>query len=198
VNKTRQLTHRSIVHLLLTIVGTAGIAGLFLPFTEDVSPVDAALDSGLWRLAIPFSLAVLASAASIRWIISGSLSRPERAIAYVASAAIAGVTVSMWFTLDGESRTIQEWLAIDSPGPILALGICLLIRNAKMGPSRNFNPVMAIQVAFLANAVLCLIAFFRDWQVGAYCVLVSAVAFMLQIILASVPGRDIVRSQLAG
>jgi len=194
VNSTRQLTHSLIADSLLTLLGMSGIAGLFLPFTSDVSPVEAAPVSELWRVAVPFFLAVLASAASIRWIISGSLSKAERAIAYVASAAMAGVTVSMWFTLDRESRTIREWLSIVSPGPILALGIYFLIRNSKMGSSRNFNPVMAIQVAYLANAVLCLIAFLREWQVGAYCVLAAAVAFVLQIILVSVSRRDVVKS----
>ena len=194
MNTTRQIAHRSIVHLLLTVVGMAGIAGLFLPFTSGTSPVDAASDKNFWRLAIPFFLAVLASAASIRWVISGSFSGRERAIAYVVSASMAGVTLSQWFPFEGAPAAIQEWLALVSPGPILALGVYLLIRNSRMGPSRNFNPVMAIQVAYLANAVLCLIMFFRYWQVGAYCVLLAAVTFVLQIILASAPGLDVVKS----
>src|SRR5437899_1510990 len=64
---TRQHAHRSIAHLLLTVVGITGIVGLFLPFTWGKSPVDAVSDKELWRLALPFFLAVLASAASIRW-----------------------------------------------------------------------------------------------------------------------------------
>jgi hypothetical protein len=182
------------VHLLLTLLAMAGIAGLFLPFTSGVSPAMAAPVSGVWRLAVPFFLSVLASAASIRWIVSGSLSRAESAIAYVASAAMAGVIVSMWFALGDESQSIRDWVAVVSPGPILALGIYFLIQNSKTGPSRNFNAVMAIEVAYLANAVRCLIAFFGEWQVGAYCALVTAVTFVLQIILASVPGRDVVNS----
>ena len=63
-----------------------------------------------------------------------------------------------------------------------------------MGASRKFNPVMAIQIAYLANTVLCLIAFFGDWELGAYCVLVAALAFVLQIVLASIPGIDFGKS----
>jgi hypothetical protein len=160
-----------------------GIAGLFLPFTWGTSPVDAVSEGALWRLALPFFLAGLASAASIRWVISGSFSGLERATAYIVSASMVGVTLSLWFPF-GPSTT-QEWLAIISPEPILALGVYFLIRNSRMGPSRQFNPVMAIQVAYLAHAVLCLIGFFGRWELGAYCVLVAALAFVLQIILAS-------------
>lgn len=185
--------HRSIVHLLLTVVGMTGIAGLFLPFTFRTSPVEASTTE-LWRLAVPFFLAVLASAASIRWVVSGSFSGSERAIAYVVSASMVCVTLSLWFPFKDGPATIQEWLALVSPVPILGLGAYLLIRNPRMGPSRKFNPVMAIQIAYLTNAVLCLIAFFGDWELGAYCVLVAALAFLLQIVLASAPVLDAVKS----
>jgi hypothetical protein len=163
----------------------AGIAGLFLPFTEGTSPVEAVSDSWLWRLALPFFLAIPASAASIRWIISRSFSRTERVIAYVASAATAGVTLSACFLSVDRPMTIPNWLATLSPAVIIALGVYLLIRNSRMGASREFNPVMAIQTAYVANAALCLFGFFPEWQRGAYCVLVAALAFVLQIILAS-------------
>ncbi len=188
------LGHRSMVHLLLTIIGMIGIVGLFLPFTYGTSPVDAVSDRELWRLALPFFLAVLVSAASIRWVISGSFSRRERAIAYVVSTLMAGVTLSLWFPFKEGPSTIQEWLAFVSPEPILALGVYFLIRNSRMGTSGKFNPVMAIQLAYLANAVLCLIVFFGDWQAGAYCVLVAVLAFVLQIVLASAPGIEVVKS----
>ena len=190
---TRQHAHQSIVHLLLTVAGITGIVALFLPFTWGKSPVDAVSDKELWRLALPFFLAVLASAASIRWVISGSFSRLERTIAYVVSASMVGVTLSRWFPWEDRPATILEWLGAVSPELILALGGYFLIRNSRMGPSRNFNPVMAIQIAYLANAVLCLIAFFGDWELGAYCVLVAVLAFVLQIILASALGMDVVK-----
>jgi O-antigen ligase len=110
----------------------------------------------------------------------------------VTSAATAAVTLPMW--LGGDSLDIQASLEYVSAGLILALGVYFLIRNSRMGPSRNFNPVMAIQVAYLANAVPCLIGSFQDWGVGAYCILVAAIAFVLQIVLVSVPGRDVVES----
>ena len=185
MNPTKQHAHRSIVQLLLTLVGMIGIAGLFLPFTYRVSPLDAALVGDFWRLALPFFLTVLASAASIRWVISGSFSGGERAIAYVISVSVAGLTLSMSFPFYGRPGNIQEWLTMLCPYPVLALGLYSLIRNSRMGPSREFNPVLAIQVAYLSNTVMCLIASFGDWEKGAYCTLVAALAFVLQIVLAS-------------
>ena len=182
VNPTRQHAHRSIVHVLLTVVGMTGIAGLFLPFTFGTSPLEAASTKEFWQLAVPFFLAVLATAASIRWVISGSFSGGERAIAYVISGSVAGLTLSMSFPFYGRPRNIQEWLTMLSPYPILALGLYFLIRNSRMASSREFNPVLAIQVAYLANAVMCLIGFYGDWDPGAYCALVAAGAFVLQIV----------------
>jgi hypothetical protein len=184
VNPTRHRAHRSIVHLLLTVVGMVGIAALFLPFTFGVSPV-AASDSESWRLALPFFLAVVASAASIRCVISGAFSGRERAIAYVVSASMADLTLPMSFPFQSRPRNIQEWVATLSPHPIVALGLYFLIRNSRIGPSRESSPVLATQLAYLANAVLCLVAFFGDWEPGAYCALVDALAFVLQIVVVS-------------
>ena len=123
-------------------------------------------------------------------VISGSFSRLERAIAYIVSALIAGVTLSLWFPPFQERPSgLREWLAVVSPGPILGLGIYFLIRNSRAARPETFKPVMAIQVAYLANAAYCLIGF-GDWQRGAYCVLVASAAFVLQILLVLMPGRD--------
>jgi hypothetical protein len=105
---------------------------------------------------------------------------------------MVGVTLSL--LLEDRPATIQDWLGFVIAGVILGLGVYILIRNSRMGPSREFNPVMAIQMAYLANAALCLISFFGDWELGAYCVLVAALAFVFQIVLASAPGIDLVKS----
>ena len=164
---TRQRAHRSIVHLLLTVVGITGIVGLFLPFADSTSPVDAVSDRELWRLALPFFLAVLVSAASIRWVISGSFSRPERAIAYVVSASMVGVTLSL--LLEDRPATIQDWLGFVIAGVILGLGGYILIRNSRMGPSREIQSSdgdpdgLSRQRCAMPDLVL--------WRLGAGCVL---------------------------
>jgi len=188
MNTTRPRVHHATAHVLLTVAGLTGIAGLFLPFTSNTSPADV-LDGdmwGLWPLALPFFLAVPAFAASMRWIISGSLTQPERVVAYVVSAASACATLYFVVVMFSEStgpERVQGWLVWTVPVAILLIGAYVLRRALRAAWSREFSPLVAIQVAFLANAVLCLIGFFGRWQVGAYCSLVTALAYLGQIIL---------------
>ena len=145
------------------------MVGLFLPFTYGTSPVDAVSDKELWRLALPFFLAVLASAASIRWVISGSFSGRERAIAYVVTASMIGVTLSLWFPFKDGPATIQEWLAFLSPEPILALGGLFSDSEFKNGAvqriqSSDGDPdTLSCQCCAMSNCVL--------WRLAAGCVL---------------------------
>jgi hypothetical protein len=194
MNTTSPRLPHATLHLLLTLAGLAGIAGLFLPFTANTSPVDALRDDlwGVWRLAVPFFLAPFALAAGVRWIIAGPLSGPERLVAYVVSAASACLT--LYFVGDGLKdqgwpSNVRDWLVVLVPVVVLLSGAYVLVPKLGFGRSSGFNPVLAIQVAYLANALLCLIGFFGEWQVGAYCALVPALAYLVQIVLISVqPG----------
>lgn len=191
-----------VAQMVLTVVGLTGIVALFLPFAFGYSPADTAFDPGFCLLAIPFFLSILNTAASVRWVVAGSFSRLERAAAYIISAAGAGATLSFWVSgllaqwNDPFSRP-SEWLELCvavsfSLAPLLG-GIYALIRNSRAGRLKEFNPVMAIQVAYLYNAESCLMLFWGDWDVGAYCVLVTAASFLLQIILVSVLARSTLR-----
>jgi hypothetical protein len=189
---TKLQGRRLVAHSILTLLGMAAIPVLFLPFAYDVSPVAAIFDKDLWRLALPFFLAPFAVAASIRWIVSGSFSRLERVIAYVVSAAVAPTTLSVYLKEDWPSGP-QGWLIWVVPPAVLLLGACLLIRNSRMGPCREFNPVLAIQMAHVANGLFCVIALYDTLQVGGYFTLVAASTFMLQTILVAAirPDRGI-------
>jgi hypothetical protein len=173
----------SSAHLMLTVVGMTGIVALSLPFAYDYSPIGAVFKKGLWPFALPFFLSIFASAASVRWIISGSFSRTEQIIAYALSTAMAGVTLFLYLNSDGWPSNVQEWLSMIIPIAILLFGVYAIIRNVSVGRYKKFNPVMALQVAYLGNAVLCLIEFFGKWQAGAYCILVVTVVYLLQIIV---------------
>jgi hypothetical protein len=178
--------NHTVANGLLTVVGLTGVVALFLPFTFDESPVSATGD-GLWQVALPFFLAVPVAATAAHWVIAGSLSRPERIVAYAMSVASAGLTI-LFLTalLDREwPRLVQDWLAFAATMITMSAGGCLLLRNRVVEQSREFGPVLAIQAAYLANALLCLITFLGEWQVGAYCVVVTVIAYLLQIILVS-------------
>lgn len=186
MSATQLRSNKPAVHLVLTVMGMAGSAGLFLPFVYDVSPATALSQGDLRLMALPFFLAPLALAESLRWIISGSSSRLERAMAYLLSTAMAGSTLLLCAVPENWPSGVQDWLSFGAPLATLFLGICFLIRNSKISTSREFNPVLAMHTAYLANALLCLIGFFGDWQVGAYFVLITASVFVIQIILVSV------------
>jgi hypothetical protein len=189
MNNTRPQAASSTVHWVLMIAGAAGIVGLFLPFTEGYSPLEAARDQDLWRAAIPFFLAVPVFLASVRWIISGSLSAPERVIAYVMSASMACVTLSIFVTEPpGWPSNLWEWLIILCAPSLLTLGVFALIRNSRIETLAAFNPVMAIQTAYIAHAVMWLILASEEmrWDRGAWVVLIAVMAYVLQIILVSV------------
>lgn len=183
-----QMRHRGI-HILLTIAGAAGIAGIFLPFTWDVSPLMAVREELLWMLATPFFLPVAIVAASARWIVSGSLSKPEAAIAYIASGSAAGITLAFigrfLFEEGGGPVRNADWLAVSMAIAMLIFGACLLITIWRTLKRPDFRPLLALQVAYFGNAAFCLIEFFDTpgWQAGAHVTLVSVIAYLLQIIL---------------
>jgi hypothetical protein len=170
-------------------VAAAGIAAIFLPFTWEVSPMMAVREELLWMLAIPFFLPIAVAAASIRWIASGSLSKPEAAMAYVASGSAAGITLAFIgrFLVEEDAGPVRnaDWLALSAAIVILTLGTCLLITIWRTLKRPDFRPLMALQVAYLGNAAFCLIEFFDSpgWQAGAYVTLGTVIAYLLQIIL---------------
>ena len=188
MNTTMPNRPRSIFQLLLTVVGLVGIAALFLPFTEGVSPADVVLayfrgedTATIWKLAVPFFLSVLVSSASLRWIVSGTLSRPERMIAHFVSVAIASMTLSLYWDDVTWPSNIREWLALATPVSTLILGVYIVIRSWRMPSLRELSALMSMQVAYLANCLLCLISFVGGWQIGAYFALVTAVVYSAQI-----------------
>lgn len=191
INELR--TYGSLVHWFLAAGGLTGIVALFLPFTEGVSPVDAAL-SYFWKIATPFFLSILISGASIRWAVSRSLSRVERWVAYMLSCASAFATLFFVFlSLNWWPSNAQDWVSRALPVPVLALGAFAVIRNARFGMLPDLSAVMAMQVAYLANSLLCLVGFWGDWgggwQIGAYFVLVASVIYLVQIVLISIQSR---------
>ena len=178
-----------IIEFFLAILGGIGIVAIFLPFTWSTSPFSAALekDLGLWKIALPAFLPVIIPIASLRWLFATTLSKPERAIAYFASAigaVIVCITLSGIATnLEGWPTNLIEWLSIIIPLVTLGVGLFTLFRTRKNLIVKPFLPIMMLQIIYLADCLLCLISFFGEWQIGAYLSLVTAIAYLTQIIL---------------
>ncbi|MEI8114574.1 MAG: hypothetical protein WCI54_13140 [Bacteroidia bacterium] len=185
-----QLNRRN-VHLFLAVAGTSGIAGLFLPFSWNTSPMKAVLDENVFQLAVPSFLSVFITAATIRWIISVSFSKAEKAIAYFVGLAAAGVTLSIYFKDGWWSYDFQGWLAFATPIVVMIAGSYLMLMNSKMQFSKKTNPLIAMQVPYLANCLMCLVMFLPNsadwlsgyWQIGAYFCLAASIVYMIQIAL---------------
>ena len=189
---------RSTLDILLTIAGGAGIAALFLPFCEfifgTISPLDGVTDTAIRRFAAPFFLAAPISVASALWISRGQLLPGLRGIAYALAAVSAALTLSLVGSAlaHGENSDIIEiWPAI-AVLAVFAGGLVALLRNALGGTPHELHPVMAMQVAYTANAVLCLLAAAPGWRIGAYFVVATSLAYtaqFLKVVLQSAADR---------
>ena len=200
--------------ILLTVSGIAGITALFLPFVQDISPVSFVFNFlllefsnregwfyiSLWPflpLAMPFFLSVFVSAAFVRWMISGLLSRPERTIACVISSMMAlGILYFIiYIILEDVRNSSATWttsaifhflLILVIPLLLLLFGVYIVIKNLKNKELKEVGAVMAMQITYLSNAILCLISFFGEWQIGAYFVVVTSGVYLTLIVMALV------------
>ncbi len=190
-----------------------GIVSIFLPFTRNVSPFDLIVLNALeiiagrlpsryniWLilLASPFCLAIPITAASVKRLWTGRLSRPAWLMSYGLALIMAGATLG--FIGSGVSEKVpstdllpeeylllfspQEYLVLFSPLAILILGGGWVIRNRRRRLLLHaLNAVVAMQVAYIANGVLWLALFQDDWKNGAYVTLVTMVVYLTHIAL---------------
>jgi hypothetical protein len=215
---------RSALSVIVAVVGLAGVAALFLPLAWNTSPLAAAGtlpflpgggDSylqGLWRLGVPFLLALLVSAGAMRRLVSRRFSRAERVLAYLAALVAACCLLSLFVpggSGDGRSSpsSVMDWFMVAFPWAGLAAGAYLLRRNSRTGVPDAANAVTAMQLVYVIVAILCLVAYASvGWQVGAYLVALTTLAYLAQIVAVFVaaPGRtprtvaDVVRNTVGG
>jgi hypothetical protein len=188
--------HRPLSLWVQTVIGTiAGMGAIFLPFTYDTSPADVVFfgsDVGFWPIASPFLLAIPIAVASLRWLLAGTLSRLERITAYGIALALAGATLFFLGLLlvDSSGMGVQGWFLIFVPLAILSAGAVVVSTNWRAGTPRAENAVIAMQVAYLANASFCLIGFFPDWDIGACFALVTVSLYVAQMVTLYRQGRD--------
>jgi hypothetical protein len=176
--------------LVLTAVGALGIPAIFLPFAWDESPWSVITDGaeliGAYKvLAWPFVLCVPVTAAGVLWLAGGSFSRISRAIAFLLSAVVVVLTLSLYFTQEMHLDDVQDWVSYSLPLLSLGLGAAALVRMTKSPNSaaRSYAPILAMQAAYLPSCLLCLSSFVQDLQPGGYCALAVSAAFIVQIVM---------------
>jgi hypothetical protein len=189
--------HRPLSLWAQTVIGTiAGIGAMFLPFTWSTSPADVVLFGSnveFWPLASPFLLAIPIAVASLRWLLAGTLSRIEWITAYALALALAGATLFFLgsaFLLDGSGMDGQGWVSIFTFLAVLSAGAAVVSTNWRAGTSHTEKAVIAMQVAYVANASFCLIAFFPFWDIGACFALITISLYVAQMAALHRHGRD--------
>lgn len=73
-----------------------------------------------------------------------------------------------------------------------AAGAYLLWRNLRRGVPHAANIISAMQIVYAIVAVFCIVAFASEgWQIGAYLVAVTTLAYIAQVVEVSVaaPGH---------
>ena len=175
----------------LVVAGLTGLAVPFLPFTFDVSPLDT-IDGKwpeFWQLGAPFFLTFLVSAASLRQLVCCRPSKAERAIAYTVAMAAAGIVISVTVRMVlGEGLAAfnrEDWFLAVTSLAILLFGTGLLARRLATRGRKDQCPILALQVAYLANyvgVVSSILGTPDNWQSGAYVALVTAVVYVADII----------------
>jgi hypothetical protein len=176
--------------MVLTAIGALGLPALILPFAWDTTPHEALVDGWLWQLALPASLALLILPASARWIAAGALTQVENAAAYLAAAAALACIALSYTHIESWPDGVVQWVAVVGPVLILGFGAVAFVRNLRAGRPRSYSPILALQVVYIANAMLALASFFPYWQVGAYAVVVTIMAYAIQIdLVRKAPGQ---------
>jgi len=172
---------RRLAHVVLTGVGLVGIVALFLPFTAGTSAHEGLRHWDMWRLALPAYLSLIILPACARWIVSGTLSGLERMVGYVLAAASVILIFLSYLQLESWPDGPVRWIAVVLPALILGFGATILARTPRTGRPGAYRPILALQVVYIANAILALGLCFPNLQIGAYGILVTTTAYALQI-----------------
>ncbi len=179
------------VQQALIVAGLAGVVAVFLPFTENISPFDTlyGLDDHLWQLGLPFFLALPITAASLRLLLSATLSTAEKIFAYVMSigAIIIFFPVFEEYFEEFLSFEVQyaiEFVPIALYCVVLIVGLAYLVVGLKSRNLGKHAPVTAMQIVYIAHCSFLLTVFYFDsWlQAGAYLTLFTAVVYLVQIL----------------
>ena len=175
---------RFMMRKFLLILGIPSILLLFLPYTFDVSPW-ATISSKAWGglplslLCGPFFLSIPILIAQTRMLLKRPFSKGERATYRLLACAALAAGLAFLGIL---------WKSSDILGILIwcipyAAAVGMMILSA-----RKLNPegatTVALQAAWLPNAIWCAISFWGSWQTGAYLAAFTIVLYAVEITLS--------------
>jgi drug/metabolite transporter superfamily protein YnfA len=179
----------------LTVLGLSGVAAVFLPFVETYVPLGVVLDPPEEDLALRVSvgpfvvLPFVIFTGYLRWLLTGYLSRWERALAY-ALALIGALSLPVYGVLYESSGSLDKdallWLL-----PLLvvyAANAWFIAQSERNDTSSAPRALAAMQLVYLVFALFWLTLLiteplFDEAGSGAYLAAVTVVVYTLQAAL---------------
>ena len=188
---------RASARTVLAVLGLAGVLTPFLPFAYKVSPLGVFIDYhqhlALMLVAAPFFLAFFISLGALR---VGFPSKAETVAAWVLSIGLSAAMLIHWGKefLRG-LQTSLGWNAEESAALAVWLLSIAALTVLVVWLLRHRNPSMAaliaMQGAYSANALFCLICFWSGLESGAALAAVTILLYASHAaLLASLPGVD--------
>lgn len=178
----------SLMLRLLMLASLLGIPTFFLPFAYDTSPFRALHDGDLWRVAVPFLVPFVAVIARLMQQQRGVLSESARRLIYGWATVTILLTLSLYLTPDGPlgSSNTRELIAGLAPLGVLTAGAAVFARTRRVAELDPTRPFLALRLAYLPNACLCLVSFFpADANVGAYLTLVTTGIYAADVVASA-------------
>ena len=175
---------------VLMLASLVGCVTFFLPFASNTSPLMAIQENvldGLFRLAFPFLIPFVAMIVRATQMQRGPLGPTATKAVYGWVIVTLLVTLSLYAPIgSGGGMTspngLAEWLAMLVP---IALMVYLAIvwRRNRNAPDPNRRPMLALRIAYLPNALICLWAFLPGVpNIGAWLALGTSVVYFADVI----------------
>lgn len=173
------------------ILSVPGAVGFFLPFTWGVSPLEATSnwpsDWDIGSLGLVMGLAFFVVLLHLRHASNIGLLWSERF-----ACVTLGVAGSLLIAATSVYGVIKDGFGTAHPALIIAaiLPVWVLpaaqslavIRFRKVVFGDSAAALAALMVGYLPNAVFCLLAFWKDWDTGAYFVLLTCLCYIGMIV----------------
>ena len=169
-----------------------GLVGIFLPFVGGYSPFTALKEGFAPTLAAAAFLSPLITVAALRYLNRGTLTTIERGALWLVSAIFLLLYLWGWYLTLAASTDWSStvWGSVPSaivlclPVLLLGLGIWITVRAVRHATRRGLAPILALRTMYVVNAAFGLSAFFGDWQLGAWAILIAALIHLYLMSLA--------------
>jgi hypothetical protein len=182
------------VRVAALLLALPGVVVLFLPFTENRSPLDALHEGSFALLGAPFFLAIPIVIWQARKLIGRRVSSIEVAAAYVLSVGsmLSVLVFAALLSLGLKASDVDDLqgflttLAILGPPFLFALTNVLVLRNLGKRMTRDCGVEIFIIGAYFPNAIFCLVEFSTGifhLDVGGHLAFVACVAYVITIVL---------------